>query len=107
MIVFTCIMICVIILAVYLSTSSNRTNDDEKIARSLGMSLRNYKIYEGIFEEQMQCLDKGCKIPDRLNEIPNMNEWKRYGDYRLKKQHEDMMSELDKLRKKSVKSNNL
>ena len=102
MVAFVCIMICVIILCVYLSTNNNSSSEDEKVARSLGMSLRNYKIYERIFEEQMRCLDNGVKIPDRLNEIPNMNEWRRYGEYMLKKQHDDMMSELDKLRNRNL-----
>lgn len=81
---------------------SRGTSEDKKVARSLGMSLRNYKIYERIFDEQMRCLNKGVKIPDRLSEIPNMNEWRRYGDYMLKKQHGDMMSELDKLRNRNL-----
>lgn len=60
-------------------------DEDAKDASQLGMSVKRYKLYKEIFDEQMECHRLGKAIPDRTDEIPNMNEWRKYGDHQLAK----------------------
>lgn len=68
----------------------NLSDPDVKEASNLRMSINHYRIYKKIFEEQMECHKKGIMPPDRTSKIPNMNEWRRYGEYRMKKSSEDL-----------------
>lgn len=63
---------------------------DVKEASNLMMSIKHYRIYKEIYDEQIEYHKKGIMPPDRTNKIPNMNEWRRYGEYRLQKQKEDL-----------------
>lgn len=72
-------------------------DEDVKEASQLRMNVRRYKLYKEIYEEQMECHRQGKKIPNRMDEIPNMNEWRRFGEYQLEKAHKSMMDELDEL----------
>lgn len=60
---------------------------DIKEASILNINIKHYKIYKKIFDEQVECHEKGIMPPDRMNEIPNMNEWRRYGEYQMEKSH--------------------
>lgn len=65
----------------------------------LKISLKNYRIYKEIFDEQIECHKKAIAPPDRTNEIPNMNEWRKYGEYQMKKSHMKWEKEFDDLRR--------
>ncbi len=72
---------------------------DVQEASKLHMSVKRYRIYKEIFEEQTKCYDEGLPVPNRMNDIPNMNEWRRYGEYQIQKQSESMFKELDSIKK--------
>ena len=75
----------------------NLSDPDVKEASDLRMSINHYRIYKEIFEEQMEYHRKGIMPPDRSNKTPNMNEWRRYGEYqelKSRKRIEDSFKNL-------------
>ena len=82
----------------WISATKKAMNDpDVKAASELHMSIIRYKKYKEIFDEQVEYARRGKTPPNRLSEIKNMNEWRRYGDYRLQKQKEDMLNSISNL----------
>lgn len=90
------IVLCLLIKSIFMAMR----DEDVKEASELRMTVMRYRLYKEIFEEQMECQRQGKDIPDRMHEIPNMNEWRRFCESQLAKQHKSMMDELDKIRNK-------
>lgn len=67
---------------------------DVQAASKLGMDIRRFHKYQEIFDEQCECHRNGTPIPDRTAEIPNMNEWYRYGEWRLEKDKEEFRKQV-------------
>jgi len=77
------IAIAFVILALFfMKRDKQATEEDIKAAKKVGISTRRARLYREIFDEQLACYDRGEEPPDRTGEIPNMNEWRRYGQYR-------------------------
>lgn len=84
------VAVLVIAILVYVFTNNNAGNsEDDREARRIGISVANYKKYREIFDEQLSCHEKGIPCPDRTGDIPNMNEWRLYGEYRVNKYREE------------------
>lgn len=81
------------------SFASALKDEDVKEASQLRMNIKRYKVYKEIYEEQMECLRHNREMPDRMDEIPNMNEWRRFGEFQSEKAHKAMMDELEELKK--------
>lgn len=89
-------MIGLIALFLIYNFVKSLSDPDVKEASSLMMSVKHYRIYKEIFDEQIEYHKKGKMPPDRTNKIPNMNEWRRYGEYRMQKMEEDLHSSFRK-----------
>jgi len=101
----TWIIILLIVLAaiavfVFSSWDKEATPEDREAAKKLGLTTKRARLYREIFDEQLACYDRGVEPPDRTKEIPNMNEWRRYGKYResessVRSMYEKYKSEWD------------
>jgi len=95
------LIILIAISAIYWVYGTIKAVKDPDIqeASKLMMSIKHYRIYKEIYEEQTKCYDNNTPFIDRTNEIPNMNEWRRYCEYQVKKISEKWMSDLESLKK--------
>lgn len=90
-------VVLVVIVAMFVNEFRKSLKDPDVIeASNLQMPINHYKIYKKILEEQQECIRNHKHIPDRTNEIPNMNEFRRYGDYQLKKSVESSTDDMFK-----------
>ena len=76
------IIVAVLFLLAVIGRDKDATPEDRKAASKVGISTRRARLYREIFDEQVACYERGIEPPDRTSEIPNMNEWRRYGKYR-------------------------
>lgn len=75
-------IVVIVLILFFVGRDKQATEEDFKAAKKLGISTRRARLYREIFDEQLACYDRGEEPPDRTSEIPNMNEWRRYGEYR-------------------------
>ncbi|WP_099465606.1 hypothetical protein [Parabacteroides provencensis] len=90
-------VIAVVVLFFIYNFIKSLSDPAVKEASDLRMSINHYRIYKKIFDEQMECHKNGITPPNRTNEIPNMNEWRRYGEYQLLKSRKSMEDSLNNL----------
>lgn len=79
------VVIAIIALFIYSSWDKDAIPEDREAAKKLGLTTKRARLYREIFDEQVECYSRGVEPPDRTSEIPNMNEWRRYGKYRESK----------------------
>lgn len=94
------IVLAAIAVFVFSSWDKEGTPEDREAAKKLGLTTKRARLYREIFDEQLACYDRGVEPPDRTKEIPNMNEWRRYGKYResefsVRSMYEKYKSEWD------------
>lgn len=70
------------------------SDPDVREASDLKMNVNHYRKYKEIYDEQTRCHAKNATPPNRMSEIPNMNEWRRYGEYRWKKSSEELYDSI-------------
>ena len=96
------IAIVLVVLALFfMGRDKHATEEDIKAAKKLGITTKRARLYREIFDEQLACYDRGEVPPDRTGEISNMNEWRRYGQYRegevsIRSTYEKYMSGRDR-----------
>ena len=93
-------VVALIALFVYCSWDKDAIPEDREAAKKLGLTTKRARLYREIFDEQVECHRRGVMPPDRTSEIPNMNEWRRYGRYResefsIRSMYEKYMSGRD------------
>lgn len=76
---------------------------DVQEASKLRMSVKNFRKYREIYDEQIACYKSGKTPPDRTDEIKNFNDWRRYGDYRQKLADIEYMESLPEPMRESFK----
>lgn len=78
---------------------------DVRTASSLGMSVNRYRWYRECYDKWQDSMTKygtNSKEADKVFDeffpkIKNMNEWRRYQDYRFKETQTNMFSKLNEL----------
>ena len=90
----------VLVLLIFLAWDKDATPEDREAAKKLGLTTKRARLFREIFDEQVDCYRRGVEPPDRTNEIPNLNEWRRYGKYResqysIRAMYEKYMSKLE------------
>lgn len=97
------IILLLIIGVVFIRWYLKALKDPDVIeASNLHMSVSRYRLYKDIYDEQVQCFKVGKNPPER--EIPNMNEWRKYGEYMQKKSHDKMRDSIDKLKNRKYEN---
>lgn len=91
-------IVVIVLVLFFMGRDKQAAEEDFKAAKKLGISTRRARLYREIFDEQLACYDRGEEPPDRTGEIPNMNEWMRYGQYR--ESEVSMRSTYEKFRSK-------
>lgn len=79
---------------------------DVQTAADLRMSISRFRLYKRLWYEYQEYMEvhgtnskeSNEKFKEIFKQIPNPNEWRRFGDYMVEKQHEDMMNEIYKYR---------
>lgn len=74
---------------------------DVQAASKLRMSIKHYRKYKEIYDEETACYKSGKTPPNRFDEIANFNEWRRYQQYRQEKADEEYYNSLPEWAKDS------
>ncbi len=80
---------------------------DVQAASNLRMSITRFRLYQRLWDEYQEYMkvhginsrESEEKFKEIFKQIPNTNEWSRFGQYMEKKQREEMLNEIDKYSK--------
>lgn len=75
---------------------------DVQAASDLRMSISRFRLYKRLWDEYQEYMEvhgtnskeSNEKFKEIFKQIPNPNEWRRFGDYMVAKQQEEMMNEI-------------
>lgn len=96
--VLSLIIIGVIFLLFFMYHSIKAAKDPNvKAASNLRMTINRFNLYTRLYDEHQDCLLKygvesqeaQLKGVEILKQVPNMNEWRRYCDYRSRMMQEE------------------
>ena len=73
---------------------------DVQEASKLRMSIKNFRKYRSIYDEEKTYLKAGKTPPNRYDEISNFNEWRRYQKYRQELANKEYYESLPDFAKK-------
>lgn len=80
---------------------------DVQAASNLRMSISRYRLYKRLWDEYQEYMkvhginskESEEKFKEIFKQVPNPNEWRRFGQYMEEKQMKEMMDEFQKYSK--------
>ncbi len=101
---FSALFAVIIYFVIYwIQESIKSTKDpDMQAASNLKMSITRFRLYQRLWNEHQEYMkvhginsrESEEKFKEIFKQIPNQNEWKRFGQYMEKKQREEMLNEI-------------
>lgn len=106
---YIALLIIIVLAVLFVINSIVKSSKDPDVinASNLKMSVIRYRMYKEWFDKHQELMDKHGTNSEEANKyfesffdkIPNMNEWRRYQNFRMNEVHNKFRDSINSLEK--------